>query len=273
MALYSSALSTIRQYLSAAVGDLIESTAGGTPTSTTYVDTKLRQADDYYNNHKYKGYCYYGTAIGQEREVKDWTLTSPANTLTLDPAFSPAIAVGDKFELHRIFTEDELRKAINLAIESLADGKYLIDKIDASTVLVADTYEYTLPTDMSYVHKITTEETAGGDKFPAWAEIDPRNWMLISPRKVKLHESYYSVSAGKDLRIEGQGRQATLTTDTGVCYLPPHLIIAEAILRLPQSKIESNKLGGVYAQARLNADYYRRTERNYPHPQARRVVE
>ena len=270
MALFSNSLETIRKLVSSTVGDLIKGTFSS-GTTTTGADNMLRQPDNYYSDHKYRCYIYDGTNIGSEREASGWTLST--HTLTFDPAFPVAIDNTSKYELRHIFTENELRRAINLAIESLATGKYLIDKIDSSIVLVADTYEYTLPVGFSYIHRITTEKEAGSNEFPAWATIDPRNWALISPRKLKLHEDYYTITAGNDLRIEGQGRQASLATDTDVCYLPPDLVIAEAILRLPQSKIESNKLGGVYAQAHLNADYYRRTERKYPDPRARRVVE
>lgn len=264
---FSNTLAVVRQYLSSVVGDLILSTAGGTPTSTTYVDTKLLRNDDYYNEHHYRGYCYYGTAIGQEREVSDWTLTTPANTITFAPAFSPAPAAGDEFELHHIFSEDEYRKAINLGIGSC---KYLIGKIDVTIVLVADTYEYTLPADMDYIHKITTEKTAGGGIFDESDAIDPRDWRLISPRKLKLHEDYYSVTAGKDLRIEGQGRQALVTADTDIIYLPLDWLVQKAIASLPSSKIQSNQLTETYRRAlTLSVN----EPRNSPRPDARRVVE
>ena len=269
MALYSNTLAVLRKYLSSAVGDLIEGTADS-GTSATLVSTMLRQADDYYNNFKYRCYIYAGTNLGEEREVSDWTLTSPANTLTLAPAYTAPIDNTSKYELHRIFTEDEYRKAINLAIEALADGKYLIDKIDATIVLVADTYEYTLPTDIYYVHKITTEKTAAGGVFDDSDVIDPRDWRLISSRKLKLHEDYYSPSAGKDLRIEGQGRQDALIVDTSVCYLPVGWVVQKAITLLPLSKIESNKLDAVYNRAMLLSA---KEPRNSPHPEARRVVE
>jgi len=266
MALFSNALSVIRQYLSDAVGDLIEGTfASG--TTTTGVHTMLRQASHYYSNHKYRCYIYGGTNIGAEREINDFVLSS--HTLYFDPAFSSAIDNTSKYELHHIFTEDEYRKAINLAIESLV-GKYLIDKIDVTTVLVADTYEYSLPTDFDFVHKIITEKTANGGIFDDSDVIDPRDWRLISSRKLKLHEDYYSIVAGKDLRLEGQGRQDALAADTGICYLPLDWIVQKAITLLPLSKIESNKLDEVYRRAMILSSI---EPRNSPHPEARKVIE
>ena len=268
MALFSNVLSVVRQYLSAAVGDLIMGTAGS-GTSTTLVSTMLRQADDYYNDHKYRCYIYEGTNIGEEREVSDWVLST--HTLTLDPAFSSAIDNTSKYELHHIFTEAELRKAINLAIESLA-GKYLVDLRDETTVLVADTYEYALPTSFLYLYRIITEKTADGGVFNASDEIDPRNWDIIRsyPPKLKLHESYYSVSAGKDLRIEGYGSQPIISADTDTIYLPPDWLIQKAITFLPQTKIQSGKLDEVYRRALLTSA---REPRSQVDPRTRRVIE
>ena len=266
MSLYSNTLAVTRQYVSAAVGDLILSTPSSA-SSVIALDTKLRKGDDYYNEHHYRGYCYEGTAIGQEREVSDF---SAVGTVTFAPAFSPALTTGDELEFHHIFTEDEYRKSINLSIDSLKDGKYLIDLSDETIPLVADTYEYTLPTTMRYVHRIITEETAGGSVFNEADEIDPRDWRLISSRKVKLDEDRYSVSAGKYLRIEGQSAQATVGSDTAIIALPSDWLVQKAITFLPKNKIESNKLDDTYRQALVLSA---KEPRAWPNPRGRRVLE
>jgi len=197
-------------------------------------------------------------------------LTTPASTLTLAPAYTAAIDNTSKYELHYIFTEDEYRRAINMSISHAADGGYLIDKTDVSTTLVASTFEYTLPTSMSYVHRVTTERTAAGGLFDDSDALDPRNWQLISPRKLKLHEDYYSVSAGKDLRIEGHGRQDVLTSDTSICYLPMEWLVQKAITFLPENKIQSNKLDETYRRALILSA---REPSSNLRPDSRRVVE
>ncbi len=268
MSLFSNQLSTVRQYLSGAVGDLILSTPSSA-SSVVALDTMLRKGDDYYNEHHYRGYCYEGTAIGQEREVSDF---ASGGTVTFAPAFSPALTTGDKIEFHHIFTEGEYRKSINLAIESLA-GKYLVDLKDETTItLAADTYEYELPLSFLYLHRVITEKEAGGGVFEASGEIDVRDWDIIKsyPPKLKLHESRYSITAGKDLRLEGQGTQAKVTADTDVIYLPPDWVVNKAITFLPKDKIQSNKLDTTYQQALLLAG---KEPRNYPDPKARRIVE
>jgi len=270
MALYSNTLSVIRQYVGSAVGDLILSTAATPCDGTVYSDTMLRKGNDYYNEHGYKCYCYEGSAIEQEREVYDFV--SSGSTVTFAPAFSPVIASGDKFELCHIFTEDEKRKAINLAIESLA-GKYLVDIKDETTIpLEAGTYEYALPTSMLYLERVTTESATASGTFEWAAVVDPRDYRIIKayPPKLKLHEDRYSVTAGKDLRLEGQGAQPLVDDDTDVIYLPPDWLVQKAITFLPQGKIQSNKLDATYRQALVLST---KEPRNWPPPRAQRIVE
>jgi len=270
MALYSNSLAVIRQYLSAQVGDLILSTPSTATGGTTAVDTMLRKGDDYYNEHGYRGYCYEGTAIGQEREVSDWD--NATNTVTFAPAFSPVLTTGDELELHHIFTEGEYRKAINMAIESIA-GKYLIDLIDDTTItLVADTYEYALPTSFLYLWRVTTEAEVGGDVFDTSDEIDPRDWDIIKayPPTLKLNENRYSITAGKDLRLEGQGTQAIVTADTDTIAIPTDWLVQKAITFLPKAKIQSNKLDATYNQALVLSA---KEPRAWPNPRAKAIVE
>ena len=260
----------MRQYLGGAVGDLILSTAGGTPSSVLYEDTQLRQGDDYYNEHFFRGYCYEGSAIGQEREVSDYV--SSGGTITFAPAFSPAIASGDEFELHSIFTEKDFRRAINLAIECLA-GKYLVDIKDESTItLSAGTYEYAMPTSMLYLERVITEKVAGGGVFEWDGVIDPRDYRIIKsyPPYLKLHEGRYAISAGKDLRLEGQGTQPIVDSDDDIIYLPPDWLVQKAITFLPLNKIQSNKLDKTFNRALVASAV---EPQNWPDPRAERIVE
>ena len=158
-----------------------------------------------------------------------------------------------------------------MAIQSLSGNKYVLEMIDMNTItLVADIYEYTLPDGMDFVHRITTEDSADSGTFDAEDEIDSRNWELISSRKLKLHDWRYSITAGKDLRIEGEGSQTTVDDDADDIELPLEWLVQKAITFLPQNKIQSNKLDNTYRQALiLSANEPRR----WPNPRAKRVVE
>lgn len=174
--------------------------------------------------------------------------------------------------MHRIFTEDDYRKAINLAIEALA-GKYLVDIIDDTTItLSADTYEYALPTSMLYLTKVTTEDEVDGDIFYDTGEVDPRDWSIMKayPPYLKLRKGYYSITADKDLRLEGQGTQPLVDDDTDVIYFPPAWVVQKAITFLPQNKIQANELDATYRQALVLSV---REPRNWPNPIAKSVVE
>ncbi len=275
MAMYSNTLAVIRQHLSSMVGDLIMGKADSGSVNTL-IDTELANpgwGNDYFNEHKYRGYIFAGTGIGEERYVTDWTVSN--TTLTFAPVFTNAISNTSQWELHNKFSADEYLKAINLGIEAMA-GKYLIDIKDESTItLSADTYEYALPLSMLYLYRIITEDVVASDDYFNEDIIDPEYWSIIKSYapKLKLDKRYYSIVAGKDLRLEGQGAQPKVDDDTDVIYLPPDWLIAEAILNLPRSKILSGKLDNVYRQAEKDAIYYRLTARNYPHPRARSVVE
>ncbi len=265
----SNTLQVIRHYLSNSVGDLTYGNAGTTGATTTLIYAPfLWQADDYYNNHKYEAYVYLGTNIGVTKRVTDWVLST--FLLTVHSAYDNACDATSFVELHRIFTEDDYRKAINLAIGSLANGTFVIDKTDATITLVADVYEYTVPAGFSHIHRITTEKTAGTGLFQERAVIDNRDWRLISPRKIKFHESHYGVTAGKDLRIEGQGKQEKLTSDASVCYIPMDWLVQKAITFLPMNKIQNNSLLDTYKAAIALSQ---KEPRRWPHHFAQRVVE
>ena len=269
MALYSNSLAVIRQYLSSTIGDLITGTFDSGDTNHA-VDTMLRKDEDYYNKYGYECYIYSGTNIGEAREVSDWQLGT--HTLTFDPGFTDSVDTTSLYELHHRFTESEYRKAINLAIESIA-GKYLIDLKDETTItLVADTYEYAMPTSFLYLTRVITEDSVDTDVYEGSNEIDPRDWDIIKsyPPYLKLHEQRYSITAGRDLRLEGQGTQAIVDGDADVINIPPDWLVQKAITFLPKGKIQSNKLDATYQQALILAA---KEPRAWPNPCARRIVE
>ena len=267
--MFENTLQEIRHYLSNSVGDLIMGQCGVTGATTQKIYASfLWQPDDYYQEHKYEVYVYAGTNVGVTKRASDWVLST--YLLTVHSVYAAACDATSWIELHHTFSEDDYRKAINLSIENSASS-YLIDKIDETVTLVADVYEYTLPDGIDYVHRITTEDTADSGTFEEGDVIDPRDWSLISPRTLKLHDERYSITAGRDLRIEGQGRQLALTSDISVCYLPMDWVIERAMTFLPHSKIQSAQLDKTYAVA---YDWCERHPiNNFPNPRAKKVVE
>ena len=173
MAKFSNKLEVIRRRLSSQLGDLIEGTADS-GADVTLVDADiLREADNYYSKHRYQCYIYEGTNEGEERRVS--ASGQSATSITLAPAYTSAIDSTSKYELHKIFFEPELRKAINQAIDFSARLPYLLDVRDQTTIRLTSTTdnngntnytnEYTLPTNFFYVHQIPTEKGVSGKKL------------------------------------------------------------------------------------------------------------
>lgn len=173
MAIYSNSYAVIRQRLASMVGDgMFPPATADSGSTSTLVDTDLTEADDYFNNLRYYLYVYDGANEGSERKVSDWD--NATNTLTLSPAFSSAIDNTSKYELHNIFREFEYRNAVNQAIEKIGT-KYLIDLVDTTTIRLTSTtsndgdtvytWEYALPSDAFYIHRIITEDYETGKKI------------------------------------------------------------------------------------------------------------
>ncbi len=265
---YSNTLAVLRHYLSSSVGDLIHGQCGTTGATTAKIYAPfLWKADDYYNDNYYEVYVYAGTNIGVTKRAINWVLTDLL--LTVHSVYDAACDATSYVELHRFFTEDEYRKAINLSIESLKEN-YLIDMADETITLVADDYGYTLPSGMTHVHRVITEDEADSGLFYQEDELDARSWELVSPRTLKLNQTYYTITAGRDLRVEGHGRQELLTTDTSICYLPPDWLIQKAITFLPQPKMQSHKLEDTFRMA-LATSFVE--PRAYPKAASRKVIE
>jgi hypothetical protein len=174
MALYSNYEYTIRQRLSRMLDDCVLATVSAGDTTTATIATTnpphfYNKGDDSFND-KYEVYCYSGTNVGVSRVVTDWA----SHVLTVAPAAGSDYATDSLLELHRMFVVTELRDAINQAIDFYAK-KYLIDLKDETTVVLVEgednlgntlyTYEYSLPTNLLYIHRVTTEGAVSGIKL------------------------------------------------------------------------------------------------------------
>jgi len=359
MALYSNVTSSIRQSISRILDDIILATVSSGTTTTAVLATTdppqfRNKANDYFNNLEYEVYTYAGINIGESAVASDWTIAD--HTLTVDRTLS-AFTTASKLELHKIFTSQELLNAINLAIDSDAAKKCLLDIKDDTTVVMAETtsndsntlytYEYNLPTNMLYVHRVTLERAVSGKKltgtvsgaftlgetitggtsgatgilsygpsgatyilvrevdgtfeeaetatgttssetcstitavenklagdgtFPYSNELDPRDYEIINAYtpEIQFQKEYVTVTDGLRVRIEGQGSQARVTSDTSVIYLEPEWLCWKAITLLPFSKIDSNNLGTTFKVAEAKA---MKIPKSYPKVNSKAVIE
>jgi hypothetical protein len=179
MALYSNYEYVIRQSLSRMMNDCVLCTASAGAKSTYTIATAnppqfYNLADDQFNEEQWEAYCYSGTNIGTTQLANDWV--NDTRVLTLIPDAAAAYDTSSKLELHNTFYVVELRDAINRAIDLYAK-KYLVDLEDSTTITLTrterndvsdsyiNTYEYALPTDALYIHRVTTEDSVSGVKL------------------------------------------------------------------------------------------------------------
>lgn len=121
--------------------DTIVSAASALGTTTTLIDTSLKQPDDFFNGGAIV--ILTGTNAGQVRYITDWVQST--STFTLDRAVSAAIASAVQYEAHRIFHPYDKNNAINEAIR--AGGSRWCRYIEDATITLDNTtYLYDLDT-------------------------------------------------------------------------------------------------------------------------------
>lgn len=358
MALYSEYEYVIRQRLSRMFDDCVLCTVSAGAASTATIATTsppqyYAQPDDYFNKLWYEVYCYYGTNIGETRVASDFA----SYVITVSPDAPSAYDTTSLLEFHNIFYVVELRDAINQAI-ALYAKKYLIDLDNTITLTrterndVADsyinTYEYALPTDALYIHRVTTEgsvsgvkltgtisdtftlgevvegdssgatglvsysgatyirvrevdgtfegaetatgadssetcstitavddEPVGNGKFPSGNVVDPRDYTILKAYapKIKFDERHYNVVEDLRIKLEYQGSQAAIDSDTDNIFLPSYEFTEVAATFLPFSKIESNNLTAKFNQCLRTRDKVLARPPTHPYANSKSVIE
>ena len=177
---YSNTLKTIRQSLSMMMDDCITGPTGATGSTTSITFKTMdppefyNKPNDYFNEHHYELYINAGSNAGNAYVVTDWVQAT--HVLTFTPAGSTGMTVTTVPELHRIFYNSELLNAINRAIDFYA-SRYLINLSNSTTITLTrterndvsgsyiPTYEYAIPTDCLWLHRVTTEGSVSGVKL------------------------------------------------------------------------------------------------------------
>ena len=216
------------------MGETVIGTPSGTYTTTGFDCADLAVYDDDYFND-WNGRFYEAT-----NKDKSFVVTAFAKSgghIT----FSPAVTLVDALDLFYLlpdFTPTELINAINLAI-SMVEQEALQDKVDATLVVVADQYEYTIPTGFVYVDQIFQEGSTADRYSPSSDLIDGRGWRILhgSTPKIWFDDSYVSLTTGRNLRLVGQAVQSQLTLDANTCSVAKAYIVYQAKALLHQSRI------------------------------------
>ncbi len=193
----------------------------GTITSmdvnTPRCDSLVYFPNDNFNDGEF--FVYAGTAIGQSRRIQ----ASWQNNVQPIIPFSPNAVAGDFFEIHPHFgwTVEQFNAAIDMAHYAVEDF-YLLDKVDESLMMIADTYEYTIPAGFRYLAQVLFKPT-GAMYF---TEIPVLEWRVVpgATKKLWLDRLY----DGATLRLVGQGQATLPANDAATVQLPERYVVAKA---------------------------------------------
>jgi len=216
--------------------DLLVGTVSS-PASGTFVCalTDWEKPDDHFNDWL-EVFCYSGTGAGTSGNPTNWL--NSTHTLTFKPAAT--LTTGDLVEMHERFTVATYNDFINLAIEMVAK-EALVNKVDTTVELVADTYQYTLPTQFLYVHSVEMESATAG-LYNSENPIDPRYWRVVKAATIKMEfvKDRWTPTDGRKLRISGLASPSILDTDGEECPIDPYYLTQQTAALLHQSRIRGS---------------------------------
>lgn len=228
-------------------------------TTATVVDDERDEVDDYFQNTTPISWVRIVSTTdgaapkGEQRKITDFTQSTGTITVSDDKLFSITPGAGDTYAILSEYTWDELAEAINAVIDSLTENA-LIYKIDETTELQSDTYEYAIPDGFVTIHRLSQENDDGDypdpippDQYRIIRGETPRIHFYRMPIDMQFSGHYYGelwveseLSDGKHLRIEGYGKQSRLTTDDSICYLNPNYIVWKAATYVLGARITEN---------------------------------
>lgn len=206
----------IRQRIGGAefINDTIASTATGNGSTTTLVDTSLKQADDFFQYAQIAATS--GTNSGLTRYVTDWVQST--STFTLDRALSASTATNDTYEVHRIFPYTDKNKAISEAMRR-AGMRWARRIEDTSLTFAANTYTYalgslTVPIDPDIgIDQILYDTGTSGTGVP-YAVLDDDLWEIRISGTTYTLQVHDIPRASATIRLVYRVRPSVLSDDT-----------------------------------------------------------
>ncbi len=213
-------------------------------TTTTFGVAAVKQFPDQYFKDWF-GRFYDGPQANKDFQVTDFDQeTEPgllAAVFTISPAMAAAVITRDLFEMYQDYSPKEMNDALNLAIDMVA-GEALEDKRDESLTLVDNTFEYSMPPGFSYLEQIFVESSTAGRYSVATDLVDIRHWSVLvgSPPRLWFDDAYFSITAGRKLRLVGQTRPTRLNTDSDVSNVDQAYVLYQAKANLHFARSEQS---------------------------------
>ena len=243
-------------------------------STTTIVDDTRQEPDDYFQNTNPVSVVHITSTTdgsapqGEYSAATDSTHSSGTITVSTDKPFTVAPEAGDKYAVLSELDWDEVKWAINTAIQMVAKDalEWVVD--ETTVVIQSAAYEYALPTNFVRLFRVTQANSDGDFPYP----IPPDNYKVIKGSTPKIHfyrtnesvlgkDIYYSalwansdLSDGKALRLEGLAMPTKLENNADTTGISPSYIMFQAAALLHRNRI---------ADPRYDADYHKvRTEEN-----------
>lgn len=156
-----------------------------------------------------------------------------------------------------------------------AGGTYILVREVSGTFVTGETVTGGTSAKTCSAITAVADEDVGDGKFETGDIVDSRDYTIIKsyPPKIKFNEDFYTVVGDLRVRLEGQGSQAEVSSDTDNIFLPPDDFCQIAITFLPFSKIESNNLMATFQNCLRVRDRVLMRQATIPYANSKRVVE
>lgn len=206
---------TIRQRIGSAefCGDTYVSSATGGTTSTL-VDTSLKQPDDFFISSEIVP--LEGNGANAPRYVTDWVQST--STFTVDRVWSGVAASGDDYEVHTVFPYADKNAAI-VAAQRAAAMRWPRRIEDTSLTFLTNTYTYSLgslsvPIDPDIGIDMVLYDTGTTGTGVPYATLDDDLWEIRISGTTYTLQVYDIPRTGATIRLIYRVRPTVVSDDT-----------------------------------------------------------
>lgn len=245
-------LYSVRHELADLVGDLpllgvVSSAASGVLVDNTNL---VEPDDDWEGAYLYVYSAGSPAVVGQERTIASFA----SHTLGVATNWTMIPASGDKYELHRTWKASQYDRFIKMAYRSRRK-RTLLPAINASIVLLADTYEYTIYGGLASVYQVWKRDDGGDYSI----EIPLRDlWIDRANKKLCFDKTaagtFGYITASRTVRVVGQKYDTIPTSDASEFSIntTPLIWLAKAYLHASEGNDASMK--AALAAAQIDAE-------------------
>lgn len=185
-------------------------------------------------------------ALGEEHRI----VSSGAGQFTIaGDGLSAAKALATVYELHKRWSLSEYNEFLDDAILDAASEAVLASVRDESLTVVADQYEYTVPSGIRYIQQVWQKDSSGDFTEPIFPHF-PMSVLPGTPKKLSFSKMT-PLTTGRVLRILGQGvEEVAALDDTSAITIDSSFLVKHMEVALHRIRAAENSAGGA-ASGRL----------------------